>query len=221
MISVVTPWRTLLSALGLIGSVKSEWVLMSMKPGATARPWRRWSCSPARRVRRDRGDAAVARWRDRPARRASRCRRTAVPPRIRMSCTEQFLFGATGFGSHHDAPRRIGLEAAIEHGPGSISVDMESPTEGIVALGVRASLLCSRCFGVRIGRSCWQPDGCLGGGALQLDRCIRPGDWRSPASPRRRCSPMGSGRPAGQLPIVSHCQRHQKGMSKCVTRRIL
>ena len=38
MISVVTPWRTLLSALGLIGSVKSEWVLMSMKPGATARP---------------------------------------------------------------------------------------------------------------------------------------------------------------------------------------
>src|SRR5437016_2601370 len=38
MISVVTPWRTLLSALGLIGSVKSEWVLMSMKPGATAGP---------------------------------------------------------------------------------------------------------------------------------------------------------------------------------------
>src|ERR1700730_5137896 len=38
MISVVTPWRTLLSALGLIGSVKSEWVLMSMKPGATASP---------------------------------------------------------------------------------------------------------------------------------------------------------------------------------------
>ena len=38
MISVVTPWRTLLSALGLIGSVKSECVLMSMKPGATARP---------------------------------------------------------------------------------------------------------------------------------------------------------------------------------------
>ena len=28
MISVVTPWRTLLSAFGLIGSVKSEWVLM-------------------------------------------------------------------------------------------------------------------------------------------------------------------------------------------------
>src|SRR5690242_6929737 len=38
MISVVTPWRTLLSAFGLIGSVKSEWVLMSMKPGATASP---------------------------------------------------------------------------------------------------------------------------------------------------------------------------------------
>src|SRR5262249_10948450 len=38
MISVVTPWRTLLSAFGLIGRVKSEWVLMSMKPGATARP---------------------------------------------------------------------------------------------------------------------------------------------------------------------------------------
>ena len=38
MISVVTPWRTLLSAFGLIGSVKSECVLMSMKPGATARP---------------------------------------------------------------------------------------------------------------------------------------------------------------------------------------
>src|SRR5579862_7694471 len=38
MISVVTPWRTLLSAFGLIGSVKSEWVLMSIKPGATASP---------------------------------------------------------------------------------------------------------------------------------------------------------------------------------------
>ena len=38
MISVVTPWRTLLSAFGLIGSVKSEWVLMSMKPGVTASP---------------------------------------------------------------------------------------------------------------------------------------------------------------------------------------
>ncbi len=38
MISVVTPWRTLLSAFGLIGSVKSECVLMSMKPGATASP---------------------------------------------------------------------------------------------------------------------------------------------------------------------------------------
>src|SRR5580700_6850426 len=38
MISVVTPWRTLLSAFGLIGSVKSEWVFMSIKPGATASP---------------------------------------------------------------------------------------------------------------------------------------------------------------------------------------
>src|SRR5262245_56994246 len=38
MISVVTPCRTLLSAFGLIGSTKSEWVLMSMKPGVTARP---------------------------------------------------------------------------------------------------------------------------------------------------------------------------------------
>ena len=38
MISVVTPWRTLLSAFGLIGRVKSEWVLMSIKPGVTARP---------------------------------------------------------------------------------------------------------------------------------------------------------------------------------------
>ena len=38
MISVVTPWRTLLSAFGLIGKVKSECVLMSMKPGATASP---------------------------------------------------------------------------------------------------------------------------------------------------------------------------------------
>src|SRR5688572_12677716 len=35
MISVVTPWRTLLSAFGLIGNVKSECVLMSMKPGHT------------------------------------------------------------------------------------------------------------------------------------------------------------------------------------------
>src|SRR6266851_3746227 len=38
MISVVTPWRTLLSAFGLIGRTKSEWVLMSMKPGVTVRP---------------------------------------------------------------------------------------------------------------------------------------------------------------------------------------
>ena len=38
MISVVTPWRTLLSAFGLIGKVKSEWVLMSIKPGVTASP---------------------------------------------------------------------------------------------------------------------------------------------------------------------------------------
>src|SRR5215212_711073 len=38
MISVVTPWRTLLSAFGLMGRVKSECVLMSIKPGATARP---------------------------------------------------------------------------------------------------------------------------------------------------------------------------------------
>ena len=38
MISVVTPWRTLLSAFGLIGSVKSEWVLMSMKPGVIVFP---------------------------------------------------------------------------------------------------------------------------------------------------------------------------------------
>src|SRR5258706_14999947 len=38
MISGVTPWRTLLSALGLIGNTKSEWVLMSIKPGVTASP---------------------------------------------------------------------------------------------------------------------------------------------------------------------------------------
>src|SRR5579875_2506519 len=38
MISVVTPWRTLLSAFGLIGRVKSEWVLMSIKPGLTTSP---------------------------------------------------------------------------------------------------------------------------------------------------------------------------------------
>src|SRR5215467_15315761 len=38
MISVVTPCRTLLSALGLIGKTKSEWVLMSIKPGVMARP---------------------------------------------------------------------------------------------------------------------------------------------------------------------------------------
>ena len=38
MTSVVTPWRTLLSAWGMRARVKSEWVLMSMKPGATTRP---------------------------------------------------------------------------------------------------------------------------------------------------------------------------------------
>ena len=60
MISVVTPWRTLLSALGLIGSVKSEWVLMSMKPGATASPVASMVL-PAGSfdARADRGDAAV------------------------------------------------------------------------------------------------------------------------------------------------------------------
>ena len=36
--SVVTPWRTLLSASGFRGRVKSEWVWMSMKPGATICP---------------------------------------------------------------------------------------------------------------------------------------------------------------------------------------
>ena len=86
MISVVTPWRTLLSALGLIGSVKSEWVLMSMKPGATARPVGvdGLACR-AVQARADRRDAAVLRWRDRRARRRCRCRRYSVPPRIRMS----------------------------------------------------------------------------------------------------------------------------------------
>ena len=60
MISVVTPWRTLLSALGLIGSVKSEWVLMSMKPGATASPAASMvlAARPGE-ARADRGDAAV------------------------------------------------------------------------------------------------------------------------------------------------------------------
>ena len=60
MISVVTPWRTLLSALGLIGSVKSEWVLMSMKPGATASPAASMVlAAPVREARADGGDAAV------------------------------------------------------------------------------------------------------------------------------------------------------------------
>ena len=36
--SVVTPWRTLDSASGFRGRVKSEWVWMSMKPGATICP---------------------------------------------------------------------------------------------------------------------------------------------------------------------------------------
>ena len=36
--SVVTPWRILHSAFGLSGRVKSEWVWMSMKPGATIMP---------------------------------------------------------------------------------------------------------------------------------------------------------------------------------------
>ena len=36
--SVVTPWRILLSASGFRGRVKSEWVWMSMKPGATICP---------------------------------------------------------------------------------------------------------------------------------------------------------------------------------------
>jgi hypothetical protein len=36
--SVVTPWWTMLSAVGVSGSVKSECVLMSMNPGATTSP---------------------------------------------------------------------------------------------------------------------------------------------------------------------------------------
>src|SRR5437763_12500484 len=85
MISVVTPWRTLLSALGLIGSVKSECVLMSMKPGATARPSA--SITLAASSCRERPSAAI-----RPSRTAISpispgrpLPSIKVPPRIRMS----------------------------------------------------------------------------------------------------------------------------------------
>src|SRR5438045_2870565 len=85
MISVVTPWRTLLSALGLIGKVKSECVLMSMKPGANARPSA--SITLAAPSGSERPSAAI-----RPSRTAMSpvspgrpLPSIIVPPRIRMS----------------------------------------------------------------------------------------------------------------------------------------
>ena len=87
MISVVTPWRTLLSALGLIGSVKSEWVLMSMKPGATARPAASMVFAAGSSI----GEPIAA---IRPSLMATSAATPALPlpsntspPRIRMSCT--------------------------------------------------------------------------------------------------------------------------------------
>src|SRR5438045_2269522 len=85
MISVVTPWRTLLSALGLIGKVKSECVLMSMKPGVTARPSA--SITLVAPCGTERPSAAI-----RPSRTATSPTSPGrplpsikVPPRIRMS----------------------------------------------------------------------------------------------------------------------------------------
>ena len=86
MISVVTPWRTLLSAFGLIGKVKSEWVLMSMKPGATARPGASMIFSAGASIAADRGDAAVLDGEIGGDARAP-LPSNSSPPRIRMSCT--------------------------------------------------------------------------------------------------------------------------------------
>src|SRR5579862_5303144 len=86
MISVVTPWRTLLSAFGLIGRVKSECVLMSIKPGATASPaasmiFRAPSaiCGPIAAMR----PSAMARSAATPGLPVPSYK---IPPRIRMSC---------------------------------------------------------------------------------------------------------------------------------------
>src|SRR5580704_12135817 len=93
MISVVTPWRTLLSAFGLIGSVKSECVLMSIKPGATASPsasmiFRAASvpCAPTIAMR----PPSMARSDAMPGLPAPSYK---IPPRIRMSHTAVFISG--------------------------------------------------------------------------------------------------------------------------------
>ena len=90
MISVVTPWRTLLSALGLIGRVKSEWVLMSIKPGVTASPAASMTlAAPCRQRPPERRDPPVANHDvadlarppaavDRRARRGSGCRSVMI-----------------------------------------------------------------------------------------------------------------------------------------------
>jgi hypothetical protein len=58
---VVTPWRTLLSALGLMGRVKSECVFISMKPGATTQTFGIDHLRhPARQRSAERGDPTAA-----------------------------------------------------------------------------------------------------------------------------------------------------------------
>src|SRR6202030_4072390 len=94
MISVVTPWRTLLSAFGLIGSVKSEWVFMSIKPGATTSPSASmifFAASVPRAPTIAMRPSAMARSSATPALPVPS---NKVPPRIRMSCTAVFVLGA-------------------------------------------------------------------------------------------------------------------------------
>src|SRR5580693_1197740 len=91
MISVVTPWRTLLSAFGLIGSVKSEWVFMSIKPGAIASPSASivLSAEPVRP-----GPTAAMRppaMARSPAMPGLPAPSYKIPPRIRMSCIEMLV----------------------------------------------------------------------------------------------------------------------------------
>src|SRR5882724_920123 len=104
MISVVTPWRTLLSALGLIGRVKSEWVLMSMKPGATARPPA--SITLVASVSSSAPMAAMrpSRMARSPGLPAAPVPSSSRPPRIRMS---------KGIGSLAPVPQRC-PQAAVE-----------------------------------------------------------------------------------------------------------
>src|SRR5580698_297011 len=146
MISVVTPWRTLLSAFGLIGSVKSEWVLMSMKPGATTRP----DASMVLRAALAMCPTATIRpslMATSPAAPGLPAPSNSIPPRIRMSCKlllhaqRQSRSGAVAAG------RRIDIGVACDRYRAAGAGDRHHPlarAAGQVAVAVGAAPLTQR-----------------------------------------------------------------------------